>query len=218
MKLPFSVGQFYEVFRSYNDAVWPVQVVLLALALVAIALVLRPRTWSGRIISAILACLWAWLGLAYHLAFFAPINPAAYGFAAVSVAGALVFLWQGVVHPRLQFRWLGGVRAAAGSALAVYALGVYPLWSWVAGHQYPAMPTFGLPCPTTLFTIGLLAFAVPAYPRAVFVVPLLWCAVGAQAAFLLGVPQDLGLVVAGVVGLVLLVRSRSSAAAAGSVP
>jgi|GEM_PF-114726 len=215
MKLPFSVEQFYETFRLYNEAVWPVQVLLLVMALAAALLVLQPRAWSDRTISAILAVLWGWLGLAYHLVFFAPINPAAYGFAAVSVVGALVFLWQGVVQHRLHFCWPGGVRAAVGVLLVIYALGIYPVWSWFAGHHYPAMPTFGLPCPTTLFTIGLLAFAVPTYPRSVFIVPVLWCAVGAQAAFLLDVPQDLGLVVAGVVGLVLLVRSRATATAGG---
>lgn len=31
------------------------------------------------------------------------------------------------------------------------------------------LPTFGLPCPTTLFTIGLLAFVVSPYPRSTLV-------------------------------------------------
>lgn len=69
------------------------------------------------------------------------------------------------------------------------------------------MPTFGLPCPTTVFTIGLLAFLKRPYPRSVFIVPILWCLVGFQAAFLLGVPQVLGLLVAGVIGAILLARN-----------
>ncbi len=77
------------------------------------------------------------------------------------------------------------------------------------------MPTFGLPCPTTLFTIGMLAFLIPPYPRSPVIVPVLWCTVGAQAAFLLGVPQDAGLIVAGVVAVVLLIRSKTSPMLAG---
>jgi len=46
------------------------------------------------------------------------------------------------------------------------------------------------------------------YPRSPLVVPVLWCAVGSQAAFLLGVPQDMALIVAGVVGVALLIRSK----------
>jgi hypothetical protein len=208
MQLPFTVEQFYGVFVDYNTTVWPAQVILLALAAVAVALVVFPRRWSGVGVSAILAFLWAWLGIAYHLAFFTAINPLAYGFAVLSVAGALVLVWQGVVRRRLEYRVAANARSAVGLSLIVFAVGIYPAWSAYAGHHYPALPTFGLPCPTTIFTIGILAFTVRPYPRSPFIVPVLWSLVGGQAAFLLGVPQDLGLLVAGLVGLVLIVRSR----------
>lgn len=185
-------------------------VFLLALALAAIALVLVPLRWSGVAVSAILAFLWAWVGLAYHFAFFASINPLAYVFSGVSLGGAGVFFWEGVVRRKLDFRWTAGARSGVGALLLVFALVLYPAWSFFAGHRYPAVPTFGLPCPTTLFTVGLLAFLVEPYPRSPFIVPVLWCFVGVQAAFLLGVPQDLGLGVGGVVGIVLLVRAKAA--------
>lgn len=210
MQLPFTVEQFFAVFRAYNEFVWPAQAVLLALALLAVVLVLVPWRWSGVAISAILGSLWLWLGIAYHLAFFAGINPLAYAFAVLSVAGGLVFIWQGVVKQTLTFRLSRDVRGYAGSTLIGFALLVYPVWSIYAGHYYPAMPTFGLPCPTTIFTVGMLAFLRTPYPRSPFVAPVLWCLVGAQAAFRLGVPQDLGLLVAAVAGVMLLVRPGGS--------
>lgn len=212
MLLPFAPDQFFAVFGAYNEAVWPAQFSLLALAVVALILVVFRRTWSDCAISAILAVLWAWLALVYHLAFFTSINQLAYAFAAVSGAGALVFVWHGVVRRKLRFRLTRSIRAACGAALVIFALVIYPAWSTLAGHNYPAMPTFGLPCPTTLFTIGLLAFLVPPYPRSTLVVPVLWCLVGAQAAFLLGVRQDLGLLAAAAVGAFLLVRSSAQVA------
>ena len=216
MQLPFTIEQFYGVFREYNTSVWPAQILLVALAVVAVALVVVPRRWSGAGISSILAFLWAWLGLAFHLAFFTGINPGAYVFAGVSLAGAVIFLWQGVLRRKLEFRVVRGFRTAVGLVLIVFALIVYPVWSHYAGHLYPAIPSFGLPCPTTIFTVGMLAFLVAPYPRSPFVVPVLWCLVGVQAAFLLGVPQDLGLGVAGIVGIVLLARSRVLVAGAPS--
>ncbi len=204
MELPFTIDQFYGVFRDYNTSVWPAQWVLVALGLAAVAAALRPRPWSGVAVSAILGVLWTWIALAYHLAFFARISAPAYAFAALSMVGAALFLWQGVVRRRLSFQWVPGPKAAAGVALIVFALVVYPVWSALAGHPYPATPTFGLPCPTTIFTIGLLCFAVPPTPRSPLIVPLLWCLVGAQAAFLLGVQPDLGLIAAGAVGVGLL--------------
>ena len=166
-------------------------------------------------ISAILAFLWAWLGLGYHFAFFSSINPLAYVFAALSLAGAGVFVWQGVICRQLQFRLDSGTRRWVGVGLIIFALVVYPAWSYYAGHRYPTLPTFGLPCPTTIFTLGLLAFLVRPYPRSPLVIPILWCFVGSQAAFMFDVPQDLGLVVAGVVGIVLLARSKVAAARFG---
>ena len=46
--------------------------------------------------------------LAYHLAFFAAINPLAYVFAALFLCGAAVFFWQGVVWGRMNFRITSG--------------------------------------------------------------------------------------------------------------
>ncbi len=216
MQLPFTAEQFRAVFRDYNSTLWPAQLFLLALAVTAVVLVVWPRRWSGVGVSAILAFLWAWMGIAYHFAFFTSISPPAYGFAAVFVAGALVFVWQGVVRRRLEFRWVAGGRGVMALLLVAFAFIVYPAWSYVAGHPYLETPTFGLPCPTTIFTMGLLALLVRPYPRSPFVVPVLWSLVGAQAAFLLAVPQDLALVVVAVLGFVLIARSdRSGAPARG---
>jgi Family of unknown function (DUF6064) len=215
VELPFTTEQFHAVFREYNTVLWPAPLLLLALAAVAIALVLWPRRESGAGIAAILALLWTWMALAYHLAFFTAISTPAYGFAMVFLLGAGLFLWHGVVRRRLEFRLTAGPRTGIGLLLIVYALVVYPAWSWLCGLRYLETPTFGLPCPTTIFTMGLLAFLVRPYPRSPLVVPVLWSLIGVQAAFLLEVPQDFALAVVAVVGVVLIARSGSPAAPAG---
>ena len=208
MTIPFSVEQFYGVFTAYNVGVWPMQFPLLALGVLAIVFLVRQRSYSSAGISASLTALWLWQALAYHLAFFTVINPLAYVFAAVFMAGAAVFFWQGVIRRKLIFKQASGWRACAGWGLLIFAFLIYPAWTYFMGHRYPAFPTFGLPCLTTLFTIGLLAFLVRPYPRSVFVVPVLWCFVGSQAAFAFDVQADLGLIVAGAVGLVLIAKSK----------
>jgi hypothetical protein len=214
MKLPFTADQFFDVFRLYNEAVWPAQFALNLLALAALALLIWPRQNSGRLISAILALLWAWTGIAYHLLYFTPINKAAYAFALFFVAGSAAFLWAGVVQGRLAFTSASAPRRILGGVLVAFALILYPALSALLGHAYPAMPTFGLPCPTAIFTVGVLCFLCAPYPRYVLAAPVLWAAVGSQAAFLLGVYQDIGLLVAGVIALALAVRSKSAAASA----
>ena len=211
MTIPFTSAEFYGVFIAYNTALWPVQFFLLGLGVIAIALLALQRNYASVAIAGILTFLWAWQAIGYHLAFFTVINPLAYAFAALFMCGAAIFYWQGVVRGRLIFKIATGWRMWAGWGLILFALVIYPAWSYVAGHRYPAFPTFGLPCPTTIFTFGLLAFLVKPYPRSIFVVPILWCFVGSQAAFVFDVPADLGLIVAGVIGAILLVQSKGTA-------
>ena len=205
MQLPFTVEQFFGVFQTYNSAVWPAQILLLVLAALAVIFIAFRRSWSGVAVSAILAVLWIWIGAAYHLAFFARINPVAYGFGALSIVGGFMFAWHGVIRRSLGFGFGKSLRAAIGTALLVFALVVYPIWGTLAGHGYPALPTFGLPCPTTIFTIGVLALASGTSLRAVLTVPILRSLVGSQAAFVLDVKPDLGLLVAGVVAVGLFI-------------
>lgn len=218
MNIPFTSAQFYGVFSAYNTALWPVQIVLSLVGIAAIALlVFRPKNTSAGI-CAILTFLWVWQALAYHLVFFTAINPLAYAFAAVFMGGAVVFFWQGIMCRRLNFGVTQRWRMWEGWGLLLFALVIYPAWTYFSGHRYPAFPTFGLPCPTTLFTIGLLAFLVKPYPRSTFVVPVIWCVVGSQAAFVFDVTADLGLIVAGVLGLVLMMRSNDLAVTPGKTP
>jgi hypothetical protein len=79
MALSFTIEKFYGVFRDYNTSMWSAQWFLVAMAVAAVA-ALRPRSWSG-------------IALAYYLAFFTRISPAAYAFAALSMVGAAAFYW-----------------------------------------------------------------------------------------------------------------------------
>ena len=201
MNLPFTPEQFFQVFALYNRGVWPMQFVLNAFALACIALLFHSSATASRGISLMLSLLWVWVAIAYHFAFFSRINPAAWLFGALFLAGGLVFAWLGVVQARLQFRPPAGGRGVLGSALLLYALLVYPLLGYMFGHRYPQAPTFGLPCPTTIFTIGLLLLAVRPLPRLAFLMPVLWAAVGSFAPFQLGALEDLGLLAAGVLAV-----------------
>lgn len=206
--MPFTTAQFFGIFRDYNEAVWPFQLVLAALGLVAVGLLFVHRPFAGRLISAMLAGLWAWMAIAYHFLFFSRINLAAWAFGALFLVEAALFLWLGVIRGKLRTSMLVDARSRVGALLLLYAMVVYPLLGALFGHVYMESPTFGLPCPTTIFTFGLLLFLLEPFPRLILAVPILWAGVGSLAAFRLEVPQDLGLLVAGLVGLVLAFAPR----------
>lgn len=209
MQLPFSIDQFLDDFRLYNEMVWPAQWVLVGVAVLILFATLAPTARAGRMVSALLAILWLWMGAVYHLMFFRLINPAATLFGALAVVQAVLLAYYGVARGRLVFSSTGDVTSALGGMLIVYALVLYPVLAIAFDHAYPATATFGLPCPTTIFTLGLLVWARPPLPRAVAVIPLLWALVGSTAVLQLGMWEDLGLLVAALLAApVLLIRGR----------
>jgi Family of unknown function (DUF6064) len=201
MSIPFTADQFLENLAQYNAAVWPMQLILNTVALACVGLLFKPQVWASRMISLLLTGVWLWMALAYHLAFFASINPVAWSFGVLFSLGSMAFDWFGVVNDRLRFHASGGGWQLTGAILLITALGIYPALSYGMGHRYPAAPTFGLPCPTTIFTIGLLLFLEAPAPRHVFVVPILWSAIGTLGAVWLDMFEDLSLFVAGIIGL-----------------
>lgn len=218
MDLPFSRTQFFQAIADYNVAVWPAPFVLTLLALAMVALALRGSARAGRLVAWGLALLWAWLALVYHLAFFWRINPAAPVFAVISLGAAAAFAWVGGVRGGLRFQRGRSAAALPGLLVILFALAGYPAIGAGLGEHYPAAVTFGLPCPTTLFTFGLLLMADRGLPRALVIAPLVWAVIGSTAAFALGVTQDLGLVVVALSGVYLLLRRAPPASPSPAAP
>ena len=206
--MPFTQEQFFAVFREYNVAVWPVQWILNVLAILAIAVAAQGK--RARVVNAILAGLWAWMGVAYHLAFFAEVNPAAVWFGIGFLVEAALFLWLGVVRPRIRFETTRDFRGLLGLTMITYGLVLYPAVGYLLGRRYPSTPTFGLPCPTTIFTFGLLLWAVPPVPLPIVVIPALWSLLGFSAAMSFSMTEDYGLLIAGVLaaGFIFSLRVR----------
>jgi hypothetical protein len=103
----------------------------------------------------------------------------------------------GVMQGRVSFvRWRGPSSLAAWVFLA-YAL-AYPAISALERLSVWRIPTFGVPCPTTIFTAGLLILASPRSWR-LSIIPMIWSVIGGSAAFLLGVRADYALPIAGLV-------------------
>jgi hypothetical protein len=205
MQLPFTREQFFDVFAAYNGAVWPALVALWIASCVASALLLSSRRPPGRWISALLAAHWAWSALAYHAAFFTRINPAAWVFAALFLLQAAFFFWWGVVQGRLSFAPRRNGWAVVAWVLVAYSL-VYPGINVVQHLSVSRIPTFGVPCPTTIFTAGLLMLAQRVSWR-LAIVPVIWSVIGGSAAFLLGVRADYALPIAGLALVIFTIQS-----------
>jgi hypothetical protein len=204
MRFPFAIDQFLGVFEKYNLAVWPMQAVLVLLAVLVLFLGFKKIKYSDKIISMVLGFFWLWIGIIYHLAYFTAINKAAYFFGVLFIIQGFIFLFAGGIRSKLSFRFQTESYSLVGSAFILYALVIYPLLGYSFGHVYPENPTFGLPCPTTIFTFGVLLWTDKFVPKYVLAIPLIWSIIGFGAAVSLGVKEDYGLLIAGVLGFVLV--------------
>ncbi len=208
MKLPFTSEEFLKVFADYNQSVFPMQIFLFLLALVAIYLSLKKKRWSDKGIVSILSFLWIWMGIVYHILFFSSINKAAYFFGTIFIVEGGLFLWNGVYRNKLSFHLTKNVNGIAGMVLIVFALLMYPVLSYWLGHVYPTNPTFGLPCPTTIFTFGIFLLAKKKLPFILFTIPFIWAFIGFSAAFSLGIMEDISLLISALTTLGLLLKGR----------
>jgi len=211
--LPFSREQFFSLFERYNETVWPIQIGLVVLAVLAIV-----RTWLSSdersprsAVAWVLALLWTWMAIGYHFIFFSRINPAAWAFGALFLAGAIVFARHATASSNAAVHRANPtdirLEHMLGFVLILYALIGYPLVNRYVGHEvYPRTPTFGLPCPTTIFTLGALLVVKRSFSVTGFIVPLVWSVIGSFAAFQLGVIADYGLLVAGLATAAVLVH------------
>src|SRR3990170_4006478 len=183
--LPFTAEVFFSVFEQYNRAIWPTQIVAYGLGLVVVLLTLRPVPGGNKVIGALLA--------------------AAPAFGAVFIVQALLFGWTVAIGGKIVFRFRADVFGWTGLGFVLFAMAVYPLVGWLAGHGWPRAPLFGVaPCPTTIFTLGVLLLTEGRTPLRLVLIPVLWSLVGGTAAWLLSVPEDLALPLAGLGGLGLI--------------
>jgi hypothetical protein len=201
--LPFTPEQFFGVFADYNRRVVAVAVLWWIATIVVATRRDEPATRAMRL-SAFLALLWIWNAVAYHAWLFTAINPAAWFFAVLFAAQSLLFA-TAAQRQRIEYGVARGFRRHLAAGLVLYGL-AYPFLNLLSGHAYPAMPTYGVPCPTVIVTIGLLLGSQS--PWWLSVVPIVWAAIGGSAAFLLGVWPDYVLLAAGVILIVATARDQ----------
>lgn len=199
MNTPFTAEQFIRVFHNYNLAVWPMQIIFYLLAISLIYLVIIKTSFSDKGINITLLFFWLWMGIVYHLVFFSVINNAAYFFGIVFVIQALLFLYYGVFLSKITYNFRPDIYGLTGAFFILFALLIYPLLGFLAGRSYSDSPTFGLPCPTTIFTLGLFLWTDKKLPLPILIIPFLWSIIGTMAALNFGIKEDFGVLISGIV-------------------
>ncbi len=199
--LPFSPRAYWRLFALENEAVWPVQPLLLAAGLLLLTVLARGWRPPARWLALPLAAAWAWTGWQFVALGYGSLNWAApalaWGFymqalllAALGLSGRLALLRRG---------------RAARPGLALFAAGllVWPALAALDGRSWREAEVAALaPDPTAIATLGLLALAPRhGWTALLQAIPALWLGLSGLTLLTMGAWQGWAALAAGLAGL-----------------
>jgi hypothetical protein len=204
------ISYFYTQFAAFNRDWLGVNIVLWLLLVAATAAVLAKAgdERSNMLAKGVLALVFLWNGIVFFPLYMT--QSAIAGGIPIALAGVLfaVDIARKKIH--LALPPSGWMRYAT-IAWAAWALGLYTIAGWFAGHPYPGGPLPVAPCPATILAIALLLTSVATLKtdRTVYTLLfalLLWWAffAGLGATLMYGFYIDLTLFAAGLYGLAML--------------
>jgi len=208
MKTPITTDQFFSVFEKYNHAIFPVQIVLFLLTILALIAIGSKIKQKDKFVAGILGVLWLWIGIGYHIAFFSGINKVAYGFGFLFILQGLFLLWEGVLLYNLKFVFKNSIQSYFGYFFILYGLIIYPVVGYLIEPNLSRTISVGLPCPTLILTFGFLLLCDKKFSKYLLIIPSLWAVIGISAVIKLGVYQDSMLLIAAIIADVLILRSK----------
>lgn len=190
MKPPFTTEQFFSVFADYNLSVFPIQLIIVLLGIFALLLLYSRYKRKNLIIAMCLSFLWLWSGLVYHIGFFSELNKPAYIFGGLFALQGLIILYEILSFSKLSFSYNKTFIDGIGAFLILFGIFIYPIISWMSVGELNHLIAVGLPCPTTITTVGFFMLNKKKTNWYLFIIPSLWSIVGVSAALNFGVYQD----------------------------
>jgi len=199
--------KWWGVLESYNVAIFPIQIVMIALAAIATCLLFaKPGTKTNIVMKAFLALSFTWIALVFFLILGKEL-PAGYFQTSLFFIIAALFAID-IFRGKMEFRmpesgWLKYL-----TILLLIMVFSYPLIGMLFGHHYPRMVILGtFPCPTTAFALVLLVCALPRVDKILYVLLLIWAI---PFPILIQIPQfgcyeDTIMLSIGIYGLIMLI-------------
>lgn len=206
--LSFSLEEFLLVLESYNLAIWPLQIIAYVLIVLVLFFSLKPTKYSTKIVLAILSFFWLFTGIVFCLLYWAPTHIFGYIFGVCCIAQGLLFLYS-ITRSDITISSPDKTYTLIGILFVLYAIIGYQVFGYYLGHIYPKFFAVGLvPCPTTIFTLGIFLIINKKIPIKYFVIPLMISLGGFLAAYN-GIYEDIGLIIAGILSTILIMQKNA---------
>ncbi|MBB3190691.1 DUF6064 family protein [Halomonas cerina] len=176
--LMFSERVYTRLFMLHNQALWPAQLLALALGGLVLFALLHPRPGSSRLVAALLAMAWVFVAWSFLWQRYVPINWGIRYLVPLFVLQALLLIIVGATRRDglgLPTRW--SVSRGLGLVLFTYALVGHPFVAPLVGRGLTGAEIIGLtPDPLAFATLGVAVMASPAGRTwTLAAIPALWC-------------------------------------------
>jgi hypothetical protein len=202
----FSIVEFLLVLESYNLAIWPLQIFAYILIIIVLFFSFKSTNYAPKIVLSVLSFLWLFNGIAFCYLFWAPSHIFGYIFGICCVIQGMLFLYS-IKRSDIVIGYANKTFTIIGILFVIYATIGYQIVGYYLGHIYPKFFPVGLvPCPTTILTFGIFLI-INNIPIKYYIIPLIISLGGFLAAYN-GIYEDVGLIIAGILGTVLLMRSN----------
>jgi hypothetical protein len=209
MKTPFTTEQFFNVFEKYNSTMFPLQLIIILLGIAGIFLLYSKYSFKDKLIGGYLGVLWLWMGLAYHIGFFAEINKVAFVFGGIFILQGLLILFNTFVKGRLIFDFFPKTKDYLGYFFIIFGLILYPIIGYFMVDSLTKTISLGLPCPTTILTFGFFMLTNNKFPKYLLIIPSLWAIIGLSAAINFGVYQDFMILITAIIADIVLIKRKT---------
>lgn len=203
--LMFSPATYFRLYELNNAALWPLHLLMIAVALALLALTRRTETGSGKIIALLLAPLWGVVAWWFFYRHYGKINMAAPWFSVAFGIEALLLFVVGITGKNGFGRpaWHSVPMFNPGLILFLYALVLHPIIGLLSGRSWNGIELFGLaPDPTALGTLGILLMGSGVIPRLLALIPLIWCLISGLTYLAMEIPHGLVTPAAAVIAMV----------------
>lgn len=217
--LLFSPQTYFRQFALINEAMFPLPLLLQALAAALLLLTGNGARWRGRAVAIGLCLLWASSGWLFHWRSYAAINWAAAWFALGFAAQSALLLWLGVAADGMTATARSTTAALPARAVAAIIVLVYPLLALAFGRPWQEAELIGVsPDATAAFSAATIALCAPRGRWLMLALPLSWCAIALATLHVMGAPEFwvMTACVAGVVAT--LIADRRAHRARRTVP
>jgi len=206
--LSFSLEEFLLVLENYNLDIWPLQIIAYVLIILVLFISLKPTKYSVKIVLVVLSFFWLFTGIVFCIIYWAPSHLFGLIFGISCTVQGLLFLCS-VIRSDITIGSPDKIYTLIGILFVLYAIVGYQIFGYYLGHIYPKFFAVGLvPCPTTIFTLGIFLIINKSIPIKYFVIPLVISLGGFLAAYN-GIYEDIGLIIVGISGTILIMQRNA---------